>query len=88
MNIAWVLRAKRTDDGALNLASPEIKFDMDESKNPWDVKIYETVDTNWLVEEFMLLANIYVAKKIVSHYPSYSVLRRHASPKPKEIEEF
>jgi len=61
---------------------------MDEAKNPKDVRIYETMDTNWLVEEFMLLANIYVAKKIVSHFPSYSVLRRHNSPKPKEIEEF
>lgn len=61
---------------------------MDEKKNPKDVKIYETMDTNWLVEEFMLLANIYVAKKIVSHFPAYAVLRRHNSPKPKEIEEF
>jgi len=34
---------------------------MDENKNPKDVKIYQTIDTNWLVEEFMLLANVYVA---------------------------
>jgi exosome complex exonuclease DIS3/RRP44 len=83
-----VLRNKRTQDGALNLASPEVKFDMDADKNPKDVKIYETIDTNWLVEEFMLLANIYVARKIVTHFPAYSVLRRHNSPKPTEIEEF
>ena len=28
----------------------------------------------------MLLANISVAKKILSHYPEYAVLRRHPSP--------
>jgi len=88
MWIAWVLWDRRNLQGALSLDSPEVKFDMDEHKNPKDVRIYETIDTNWLVEEFMLLANIYVARKIVSHYPAYSVLWRHNSPKPKEIEEF
>lgn len=52
------------------------------------MKIYETIDTNWLVEEFMLLANVYVAIKIKDHFPAYSVLRKHDSPKPKEIQEF
>ena len=30
--------------------------------------------------QFMLLANITVAKKILRHYPTLSVLRRHPSP--------
>jgi exosome complex exonuclease DIS3/RRP44 len=88
MGIADKLRAKRVEDGALTLASPEVKFDMDEGKNPTDVMLYETMKTNYLVEEFMLLANISVARKIVSHYPSYAVLRKHDSPKVKEMEEF
>lgn len=37
-------------------------------------------DTNSLVEEFMLLANISVAKKIFNHYSEYAVLRRHPAP--------
>jgi len=36
----------------------------------------------------MLLANIYVAEKIIYHFPSNSVLRRHPPPKPKQIKEF
>ena len=88
MQIARVLRDRRVESGALTLGSPEVKFDMDENKNPQSVKIYETIDTNWLVEEFMLLANVYVAIKIKDHFPAYAVLRWHDSPKPKEMAEF
>lgn len=35
-----------------------------------------------MVEEFMLLANISVAKKIYEHFPEFAVLRRHPSPPP------
>lgn len=37
-------------------------------------------EANAVVEEFMLLANVTVAKKILRHYPTLSVLRRHPSP--------
>ena len=47
--------------------------------------MYQSYDTNELVEEFMLLANVYVAEKIYNHYPSCAVLRRHPSPKEKEV---
>lgn len=33
-----------------------------------------------MVEEWMLLANITVSKKILKHYPTLSVLRRHQPP--------
>ncbi len=35
----------------------------------------------------MLLANVAVAEKIVSHFPSISILRKHSSPKPKQMKE-
>jgi exoribonuclease R len=38
-----------------------------------------------MIEEFMLLANIAVAEKIASHYPTFAILRRHPKPKEKEI---
>lgn len=41
-----------------------------------------------MIEEFMLLANIAVAEKIVQHYPSFSILRMHPPPKQKEVSEF
>lgn len=65
----------------MTLASPEVKFVLDsESLNPTDVQAYALLEANALVEEFMLLANITVSKKILRHYPTLSVLRRHPSP--------
>ncbi len=37
--------------------------------------MYETKESNSLVEEFMLLANISVAKKIYEVFPNYAILR-------------
>jgi len=44
------------------------------------VQAYALLEANALVEEFMLLANVTVSKKILRHYPTLSVLRRHPSP--------
>jgi exosome complex exonuclease DIS3/RRP44 len=63
--------------GALDLASPEVKIYLDstESSDPMDVEQKELRETNRLVEEFMLLANISVARKIWEAWPSTAVLR-------------
>ena len=52
--------------GALDLASPEVKIHMEsaESSDPIDVKQKVQMETNTLVEESMLLANISVDTKI------------------------
>src|SRR5688572_25219475 len=82
LKIAIVLRNLRNKAGALTLASPEIKFKFDvDRENPTDVSEYKHVSTHFMIEEFMLLANIAVAEKIVSHYPSFAILRRHPTPK-------
>mmetsp|Transcript_14712 Transcript_14712/g.21010 ORF Transcript_14712/g.21010 Transcript_14712/m.21010 type:complete len:1218 (-) Transcript_14712:132-3785(-) len=75
------LRMNRINAGALTLASPEVKFVLDsESLNPTDVQTYQLLEANALVEEFMLLANVTVAKKILRHFPTLSILRRHPAP--------
>ncbi|TDH71365.1 hypothetical protein CCR75_006597 [Bremia lactucae] len=85
--IACRLRAKRIEAGALTLASPEVRFVLDtETQNPLDVQMYTLRDTNALVEEFMLLANITVAKKIVRHFPTFSMLRRHPAPSKRQFD--
>jgi exosome complex exonuclease DIS3/RRP44 len=63
--------------GALNLASPEVKVHLDssESTGPIDVEQKELLETNSLVEEFMLLANISVAQRIYDQFPQTAVLR-------------
>lgn len=57
----------------------------DETHNPTDVSYYTLLETNSMVEEFMLLANIAVAEKIVTHFPSCSILRKHSQPKAKMV---
>nr|CCA19690.1 hypothetical protein SORBIDRAFT_01g048480 [Albugo laibachii Nc14] len=85
--IAKRLKTKRMEAGALTLASPEVRFVLDtETQNPLDVQMYALRDTNALVEEFMLLANITVAKKIVRHFPSFSLLRRHPAPSSRQFD--
>uniref|UniRef100_A0A1I7TMR4 RNB domain-containing protein n=1 Tax=Caenorhabditis tropicalis TaxID=1561998 RepID=A0A1I7TMR4_9PELO len=81
--IAQLLRKRREDNGALRIELPKLKFAMDEDKKPQGVSIYETKDSNKLVEEFMLLANMEVAKKIHESFPNTALLRNHPPPKEK-----
>ncbi|KAL7266696.1 exosome catalytic subunit dis3 [Rhizina undulata] len=82
------LRQKRMDAGALNLASPEVKVEAEsETSDPVDVKTKKLLETNSLVEEFMLLANISVAGKIYEAFPQTAMLRRHGAPPATNFEE-
>ncbi|KAF2461078.1 ribonuclease R [Lineolata rhizophorae] len=82
------LRQKRMDAGALNLASPEVKVQTEsETSDPVDVQTKQQLDTNSLVEEFMLLANISVASKNYDAFPQTALLRRHAAPPKTNFEE-
>ena len=76
------LRQQRMDAGALNLSSPEVRIEADEESTDSlaDVKTKAHLATNSLVEEFMLLANITVARKIQTVFPQTALLRRHAAP--------
>ncbi|KAF3076984.1 Exosome complex exonuclease dis3 [Trichoderma lentiforme] len=82
------LKKKRMDAGALSLSSPEIKVHMEsESSDPIDVKTKELLDTNSLVEEFMLFANVSVAAKIYEAFPQTAILRRHGAPPKTNFDE-
>ncbi|MEE6507477.1 hypothetical protein FKM82_024497 [Ascaphus truei] len=81
--LAKVLKRRRIDNGALTLASPEVRFHMDsETHDPIDMQTKELKETNSMVEEFMLLANISVAQKINDEFPEYALLRKHPAPPP------
>lgn len=63
------------------LASPEIRFQVDsETHDPIDVQAKQIRDTNSMIEEFMLLANVSVAEKIYKEFPEFAMLRRHPEP--------
>ena len=78
----WIIfKAKRIANGALLLASSEIRFSVDsETADPIDVQVKQMRETNSMVEEFMLAANISTAKKIFEDFPDCAMLRRHPEP--------
>ena len=51
-----------------------------------DVLFLYCSETNSMVEEFMLLANVSVATHICEHFPQVAVLRRHPSPATSNYE--
>ena len=62
--IAEKLRAARYKSGAINFETQEVKFQLDENAKPIGVYIKESKEANWLIEEFMLLANRTVAEYV------------------------
>ncbi|KAJ7555172.1 hypothetical protein O6H91_05G024900 [Diphasiastrum complanatum] len=85
--LAKIMRRRRIESGALTLASPEVKFEIDtETHDPLDVGMYQVREANQMIEEFMLAANVSVAGHILKHFPMCSLLRRHPIPTPKMFE--
>jgi ribonuclease R len=63
-NIAQRLRKKRFESGAINFSSQEVRFKLDESGKPVGIVVKESKEAHQLIEEFMLLANRFVAENV------------------------
>ncbi|XP_030432371.1 DIS3-like exonuclease 2 isoform X3 [Gopherus evgoodei] len=84
--IARHLRKQRFIDGALRLDQLKLSFTLDkESGMPQGCYIYQYRDSNKLVEEFMLLANMAVAHQIYRSFPQQALLRCHPPPQTKML---
>lgn len=59
--LATILRNERFRSGAISFERPEMKVEVDETGKPLGVYSKITKESNWLIEEFMLLANREVA---------------------------
>lgn len=90
--IAKILRKSRLKHGALNIESEEMRFKLDEKGHPFEVIIKTSKDAHKLIEEFMLLANKYVAKFVAEprkgHDPVPFVFRVHDKPDVAKIAVF
>nr|XP_046257452.1 exosome complex exonuclease RRP44 [Scatophagus argus] len=85
--LAKILKRKRIEKGALTLSSLEVRFHIDsETHDPIDLQTKELMETNSMVEEFMLLANISVAQKIYDEFPDCAMLRKHPAPPPSNYD--
>ncbi|XP_017430485.1 DIS3-like exonuclease 2 isoform X4 [Vigna angularis] len=86
--ISNVLKCKRFTDGALRLENPKVVVLFDENGVPYDSKLSERKESNFLVEEYMLLANRVAAEVICRAYPDAALLRRHPEPNMRKMREF
>ena len=99
--LATVLRDARYKEGAINFESQEVKFKLDENAKPIGVYIKEQKEANWLIEEFMLLANRNVAEYVGKTSKTSStgktgktskaktfVYRVHDEPNPEKLNTF
>ncbi|KAM9316575.1 DIS3-like exonuclease 2 [Gastrophryne carolinensis] len=85
-HIAQNLRKKRFEEGALRLDQLKLSFTLNqESGMPQGCYVYQYRDSNKLIEEFMLLANMAVAHRIYAHFPEEALLRRHPPPQTKML---
>lgn len=79
--LAKILRRKRLSDGAISFDKVEVKFHLNEAAEPTGVYFKVSKDANYLIEEFMLLANRKVAEFIGKQDPKKTfVYRIHDEP--------
>lgn len=84
---AKILKQKRFDAGSISLETEEVKFKLDEYGVPIEVIRKVRFDAHKLVEEFMLLANVEVAKYIAGLGESdhVGVYRIHDKPDSEKM---
>ena len=94
-HLASILRDRRFKSGAINFERPEMKVEVDGNGKP--VRVYEKIsrEANWLIEEFMLLANRTVAEfiatdgkmnAVTSKKARTMVYRIHGEPNAEKIQ--
>jgi ribonuclease R len=62
--IAKIYRKQRFKEGALMINSEEVRFQLDNKKEPIGITVKISKEAHQLIEEFMLLANKHVAKYV------------------------
>ena len=88
-HISKILKKKRYNNGAISLNKKKLWFKLDKIDSlPLDFGIFQNPEANSLIEEFMLLANTIVAKKLYDAYPNEALLRFHDWPDPTNILKF
>ena len=87
-SIAKILRDRRKEKGSINFEKEETRFNLDDKKEPIGVCVKQSLDTNKLIEEFMLLANKTVSEHLNKRVSNKSfVYRVHDQPDKERIED-
>jgi len=91
-DIAQKLREKRFKKGAISFNRGELRFRIDDEGKPLDVIYKKAKESNQLVEEYMLTANIKVAERIGKPKPGKEaktfIYRIHDEPDYEKLKQF
>ncbi|MFA6753160.1 MAG: ribonuclease R [Bacilli bacterium] len=82
-----ILRTKREKNGCINFDSKEMKIIVDENGKAIDVIKKERIESENLIEDFMIVANITVATHI-NYMDLPFVYRIHGEPDIEKLEDF
>lgn len=90
-DLSALLRARRKKEGSIDFETAEVKFTLGPDGLPTGLQKKVHLDTHWLIEEFMLLANKVVAKHIGlvrgDEHERPFIYRVHDVPDPERIKE-
>ncbi len=82
--LAMLMRKRRLERGALELAMPELTIDMNPEGQVTGAHLEENTESHQIIEEFMLAANEGVAEMLADE--GLSFLRRvHGAPDPRKL---
>jgi ribonuclease R len=85
--LARILRKKRESRGSIDFDLNEAKIKVDEFGKPTDIILRERSVGEKLIEEFMLVANETIAKKL-SELKIPAMFRIHENPNPQKLTKF
>ena len=76
--LAGILKENERKNGAIDFDRPEMKVEVDEKGKP--LRVYQKIskEANWLIEEFMLLANRTVAEYVATGGQMNGVAQKNA----------
>lgn len=88
--LAKTIRERRMKNGSISFDKIEVRFELDEQKQPVGVFFKQQKDAHKLIEDFMLLANKSVAEYVSFRktQPKTFVYRVHDKPDPLKLESF
>ena len=87
--IASKLRKDKYDNGAINFETTEFRFTLDKNGKPIAVIPKVRKDAHKMIEEYMLLANKYVAKQLYVNNNKMPIpYRVHEEPSQEKLAEF
>lgn len=92
-DLAQKLRAKRFKRGGIDFNTEEVRFQLDEAGRPLKVVVKRMKEANKLIEDFMLLANVEVARFLAKVHPEKqvptrtAVYRVHDRPDPEKLKQ-